>query len=515
MTQDNLKIKINSFELNKLITTSNLFSKIDLKNSSKLVLRCLIDFAYKSQPSSLIAFEGALTRLAQKRPTVSTDLLQAANKVHTRDNGFVGIFPPEFIQAIKKNLGDDCCPQKIKECIEGTKATFADVTKLFEQIDVKINTNIEKHTQNLNYKAILKKQLQRIKQKVFINPEKMVKFYQKMETKFLPDKNFITSVENHASNVLEAGLKKNKLVPDNSKIIVKRLKDGCYGTAYKIDFTDEKNCNIFKSKVIKYYKNLGMRDLVNLNFQLKNIEIIKENYDTFVPIIKCVFKIASSIQKIFKISSKRNIKSFTEDKITYFSDLSQLKNRTMEQQKNITLERMKSEMEERYRMHGSCRETNIENYIRQASGNDLRKSDLIKYYYTDLNHNYSVLDFSSYKNIGPTSKKVDYDSLGVEPTDIKKTGFFTNLIEGHLIDYGGFEIRNKVLGENPVARRVYKKIKHIEGKNSTQRRIDRINELYEKASKNKLPQSSNVLLGLTEARKLIPENHQNKLLSVI
>ena len=35
---------INSFELNKLITFSNLFSKITITLSSKLVLRCLADF---------------------------------------------------------------------------------------------------------------------------------------------------------------------------------------------------------------------------------------------------------------------------------------------------------------------------------------------------------------------------------------------------------------------------------------------------------------------------------------
>lgn len=36
--------KITSFELNKLITTTKLFSKIKLTATSKLVLRCLIDY---------------------------------------------------------------------------------------------------------------------------------------------------------------------------------------------------------------------------------------------------------------------------------------------------------------------------------------------------------------------------------------------------------------------------------------------------------------------------------------
>ncbi len=44
MKQKNFTVNISSFEINKLITTSNLFSKIDLMLSSRLVLRCIVDY---------------------------------------------------------------------------------------------------------------------------------------------------------------------------------------------------------------------------------------------------------------------------------------------------------------------------------------------------------------------------------------------------------------------------------------------------------------------------------------
>ncbi len=44
MKKSEFKINKSSFELNKLITTSRMFSKINLMMSSRLVLRCIVDF---------------------------------------------------------------------------------------------------------------------------------------------------------------------------------------------------------------------------------------------------------------------------------------------------------------------------------------------------------------------------------------------------------------------------------------------------------------------------------------
>ena len=44
MRKSEFKINKSSFELNKLITTSRMFSKVKLSTSAKLVLRCIVDF---------------------------------------------------------------------------------------------------------------------------------------------------------------------------------------------------------------------------------------------------------------------------------------------------------------------------------------------------------------------------------------------------------------------------------------------------------------------------------------
>lgn len=44
MKNQDFKINTSSFEINKLITVSNLFSKVNLMLSSRLVLRCIVDY---------------------------------------------------------------------------------------------------------------------------------------------------------------------------------------------------------------------------------------------------------------------------------------------------------------------------------------------------------------------------------------------------------------------------------------------------------------------------------------
>lgn len=465
-------------------------------------------------PLKPIVFEGALTRLAKKTPNVSPDLMRAMNGIYKRDNGFVGVFPPEFINAIKTNLGEFCSPQKIKDCIEGVKKTFAESTKFFDKVENETNKNIENYYQNLNYKTFLKAQIQDVKQKISTNFEKQAKACKKFNDKFLPDNEFIQKIEKQLSNIIESGFKKNKIIPNDATVIVKKLDSGRYGTAYKISFIDKNNKIILKDKVIKYYKNLETNNLVSVNWGLKRFEIIKGNYNEFTSFSKRILNILSFAEKTFKILSKKNIIGFEKYKNAYLSELKKYKSRTIDEQKEILIDRVKNNLKNNEKTQGINRETNIGNYIKKAYGNNLQRSDLIEYYYSDLNNNYALLDFSSYNNLGIVTKKVDYDSLGIEPKDIVMVSKFTNFVDNRLVDYGGFEVTNEVLAENSVARRIYKKIKHIGSQDSEktiQQRITSFNELWNKAINNKISQSYDVLLGLEEARKLIPKNKQTLL----
>lgn len=457
---------------------------------------------HTKKSSKQMVFEGYLTRLAQKRPTISADLLDAANKVYTRDNGIVGVFPPEFVKAIKVNLGDECTSQRIKECIEGTKATFAEATKLFKNLEeegIKIQEKWINELSLSKYYNFTKKELEKI---YSTNSSKAINIDMQLKKKLLPKKITIKQIEIQASKIIENGLKENKCITENSKIIIKRLDDGKFGTAYKISFYDKNNNKIFKDKVIKYYKNLKIVNAIKVKQGVKIFDIINNNYTNAI----------IAVEKILKNFLKKKYIDTEKFKKVNTQEIRQFINRTKECQEEILKKAYNDDLIQVMKKHGINKETNIGNFIKKASGHNLQKTDLISFYYGDLNKNYALLEYSSNNNLGLVVKKVDYDTLGVIPNDINKVNSLLNFVNGRLIDYGGFEITSKILAENPVARRIYKKVKHIEGKDSVQKRINRINELYEKALKNKLPQSSDVISGLKESVRLIPEDKQGELI---
>lgn len=444
-------------------------------------------FSNKNHALSLIAFEGGLTRLAQKKPTISSGLFQAANEIYKRDNGIVGIFPHEFVQAIKRNLGEGCNPQRIKKYVEGTRRTFAEAVKIFESIENNYNINSQMHIQKFDFNKLIKLELHNFKCR-FYTSRKLSKLKLNRDSSELPMQLL------DSAKIITNGFKKYGILTEGSKVIVQKLNEGRYGSAYLLSFYDKYNNKIFRDKVIKYYKNLEKRNEIRRDYQLKRMDIYNEEINKYILKALSVFKFLSN-DRLNKILESRKSKYMIQRKI---------------QKEKITKE-IQEELFLRIATNGIYRETNIGNYLQVALGHKLKKSDLVSYFYTDFNNNYALSDFSSYENLGPVTKKNDFLALGLEQKDILLKSKYTNIINGRLVDYGGFEIINKALAENPVARRIYKKLKHINGKEPekiVQQRIDKFNALWKRAKTNKLPQSSDILIGLEEARNLIPENKQ-------
>lgn len=448
-----------------------------------------------SNPSNPIAFGGGFTRVLQKRPTLSPALIQMAKDIYTRDKGFGGIFPCEFVNAIKNNLKTHDKNQ-IKICVEGVRETFAKATELFNKIDEETNKNIESYIDEYNFNDCIRVFLEKIKIKlqVLTCPSLALKSMKKAKDKNKAAPEFIKDIEKQVADALNCGLKKYRLIPEDSTVFVNRLDEGRFGTAYEISFIC-RNKNVLRSKVIKYYKNLYANIPFRVKLALKREDIINGEYH----------KVLSFFKELFKIfPSHKTIKKSSSESVEFKKD--NLAKKITEQ---ITMQLKRGEYK-----HGKKKEANVGNYIMKASGHDLQRSDIISYFYTDLEHNYALFEFCSYDNIGPVTKKVDYDSLGITPKDIVGLSKLKNFLCGRIIDIGGFEVTNKVLAENKVARRTYKKIKHITGrnpKNVVQQRVKRFNELYKTAQHNKLPQSSDILLGLEEARRLIPRNKRKSL----
>lgn len=457
------------------------------------------------KPYKKIAFNGALTRLAQKSPLISPDFLEAANKVYKRDNGIVGFFPNDFVKAIKTNLGKECHTDRIKDSIKGAEKTFAEISEVLRQIDDQKQLNLSEYTKRLDANLYFENLKQRLDLMTCNDKQKLLELDNKFKTQFLPQEQFIKEIENNASEILTINFKKNNIIPQDAKITVQRLNEGKFGTGYYIKFSDKNGKRLFKDKVIKYYKDEQDQRTSRLDLALKQFEIVKENYNELNLFVKNYFKSIKG-QDSLKL---KNIK------YKLLNELKNYNNLTKEEYKDLLINELKTASEEIAKQHGLLKEANIGNYLNKSIGNDLQKSDLIKYYYTDLNNKYALLEFSSFDNLGPVTKKINYDETGIIPKDLGKLSGVYNLVADRLIDLGGFNITNKIIAENPVARKMYKKIKHLNGKNLelvTNARIKRFNELYAKAIQNRLAQSSDALLGLKETLKLIPKNKHNELL---
>ena len=144
---ENLNIRTNSFEINKLITITKLFSKISLMQSSRLVLRCIVDYwNYKE----------ALSYPTQKTISKCTGLsevsvIRAIKELEAKN----------LIQISKKR-------KRIYYCLTITllnylelipKVTLGDTLSSLSNIPKEsLGKNIIKNNENISLKEINKKQ---------------------------------------------------------------------------------------------------------------------------------------------------------------------------------------------------------------------------------------------------------------------------------------------------------------------------------------------------------------------
>lgn len=116
-----IKVKSTSFEINKLITTTQLFSQIKLTVSARLVLRCIVDYwnfklccAYPTQ--STIAKCTGLTEVAVGKAVKELDMKGLIDKKKYRKRiyyhftlkflGYLNLLPKVIYVNTQKNLGN-------------------------------------------------------------------------------------------------------------------------------------------------------------------------------------------------------------------------------------------------------------------------------------------------------------------------------------------------------------------------------------------------------------------------
>lgn len=168
-----ITVKSTSFEINKLITASQLFSNVKLTASSRLVLRCIVDFwnfkvncAYPTQAT--IAKCTGLTEVAVGNAVkeLSSSGLIDKIKHHKR---FYYYFTPKFLGYLKLT----------------PKISYIDTQKSFGNIPINfLGKNILKYNENTSFSSSFLQEEENIEE----TPEERGLIYAKTMIKHLSDK---------------------------------------------------------------------------------------------------------------------------------------------------------------------------------------------------------------------------------------------------------------------------------------------------------------------------------------
>lgn len=450
-------------------------------------------------------FQAKLVNFTPKPPANTFDMLETIGKVYVGGQDSIGIFPHEFMSAIRKNTGGTFSSKKAKECVAGVKETFAQGVQILRQIDDEINKTRESFIDNMNLEQLLGYMKQELSWRVLDDGEKAIPLQQKSKKQFDPAASFTERIEAQAAAILEQGFKKNKLIPADAKVRVTRLDAGRAGTGYKVSVVDKDDRKIFKDKVIKVYKNLDPFNQHKFKFCLRKFILLKGNYDSAKAQIDKMYS-AYPEQKFPRI---KGLKQQVSEELEYIA------NTSLEQYSKKVASTVREQQHDFDKNNGLLAEAIIANYVREKAGIDLTSTDLIKYFYTDFKHKYALTEFSSCENLGPVRRSIINKIPGIQFTDINDTKM-VNYIDGRLIDYGQFLIDDNILSENSVARNIYNKISRIQTTDSettTEKRIQKFNQIYLQALRQQFPKSFDMLLGLFKAKELIPEDKRCLLLS--
>lgn len=205
----------------------------------------------------------------------------------------------------------------------------------------------------------------------------------------------------------------------------------------------------------------------------------------------------------FGILDEKIFNALVRDKIRL------VKNSTPIEYRNYISEAIKKKTQNVHKhYHGLYREANIALFIKKAIGHRIKNSDAVEFHFANPQSQYAVFEFADIESLGEVKKHNKLEDLGIETKDNRFNNQDKNLVAGRLIDYGGFKPINKTLTASKLARRYYKKISNANGKGEAKilKQIKLLMNYYKLARSNKLANSDQVLCGLDEAVKLLPES---------
>ncbi|MGD9581185.1 MAG: hypothetical protein AB7V50_07415, partial [Vampirovibrionia bacterium] len=151
--------------------------------------------------------------------------------------------------------------------------------------------------------------------------------------------------------------------------------------------------------------------------------------------------------------------------------------------------------------HGPLIESNRAAYIHKH----FKNNNYARFYFSDLKANYMILQFIDAKTSLPEMVISEIDN-GFNYNDLGDKEKY-NLVNNYLIDYGSISIKSSILTTKKTAKWVHNKV--VSDKTSIAD-PEKWDQLYQKAIKNKIPNCNDILLGLIDAVRFLPEEHREK-----
>ncbi len=363
------------------------------------------------------SFNG-LTRALSKSLYVDKSHIDNLVYAYPKANGFVGSIPKDIIQVLKSNSNN------IGTSVSEIKSAFADTSKFLQKVAYEKQYNSRKEClKSKCMDAFLVNLAQRRDDNVMAVC-KNAYFAGKLNSTSLNEE--LKVVSDNLTNVF----RKNNLIPKDGAASLSYLDSGSYGDVFKLSLLDKDKNKLFHDKVLKVYKT--KEDTSNLlSFAIDGLH---EYIDGFSE--------ADFIKKMNDLSNQLG-QSYDEK---FFSDYYKfVKNCT---KKDFPFMR---DLGFTYNFHGVAPEGNAALYLKKSIGHSIANTDLIEAHCFDIKNDYAILEMSD--DSLKTTKKVNFKPLGVYCSD----NHVFNYTNGKLIDYGGFNIDNRRLVKDKIARRATKK----------------------------------------------------------
>ncbi|MDD3236884.1 MAG: hypothetical protein PHV37_02145 [Candidatus Gastranaerophilales bacterium] len=402
--------------------------------------------------SSTISFNG-LKKIAQRTLYESSDVL----KIPTANSAsaMVGALPNDYI---KKLLAAN--PINKKAAIVDIQQAFGKAADSLNQINLANKQGLQnivngsKEERLEAFKQILEK-IRKLDDSYFFDDD-----YR--STKLINWSNPENSKKSisQAQSILESTLKKHKVLSQTDNIRIDDLGEGMFGRAFRISCKNNNGENVLSDKVMKVYKDISQEEDFMANSALLKKKVINES----LPELKQHLKKQTALypnQKTFFIQAENSLNIPKR-----FEDMSE--NDFFQYQKRVS----HVDLQQFDKAHGLYREANSTAFIKKAMGHKMDNSNLAKQYLFDLKANYALSEFIPKSPAHKYYKHTNLDNLGIFYADESAD----NIISGKIIDLGGMVPSEKKLSENPLTRRIYKKLQNASDLN-TQTSI--FNQQYE------------------------------------